>query len=151
MVQVRDVRFNILINIALTLADDRVANVRLALCHLMDALREQLVDHSHRYDQQTQTQTQGQGQSHEPNFYTDYCDGPPTSTSAGTSTASGTGTGRRHTRSNSSLVLLALRRLLLDADRDVQHEAVQLRGHLEDDYAQYRVSRESREDRDGGG
>jgi hypothetical protein len=52
VVQVRDVRFNILVNIALTLVDDRVHNVRLALCQLVDVLRGHIVDHSRRYQQE---------------------------------------------------------------------------------------------------
>ena len=49
MVQVRDVRFNILVNIALTLVDDRIANVRLAVCKLLDELREYVFNHCPRY------------------------------------------------------------------------------------------------------
>ena len=122
VVQVRDVRFNILVNIALTLKDDAIPNVRLALCHLLDVLREHIVDHSHRLRNEKAAAA--------------------ASSSSGSSCTDTAGERRGRgggSNSNSSLALEALRLLLGDADRDVQYFAGQLRDHIDADYQQYRA------------
>lgn len=113
VVQERDVRFNILVNIALTLADDRIPNVRLALCTLLDELRGHIVDHSQRLLREQQGKT-GQQQQ---------------------------GTGREgEGRGNTGLALRALQQLLQDPDKDVQHFAAELQRHVEADFQQYRTA-----------
>jgi len=109
VVRLPDVRFNILINIALTLADDRIPNVRMALCQLVDVLREHVIDHSRRYQRELK------GEEEE-------------SLDQGSDFT--------------AMVLRAMRQLLTDADRDVQHAAVQLRDHLNADYVEYKAEME---------
>jgi hypothetical protein len=111
VVQNCDVRFNILVNIALTLAEDRIPNVRLALCQLVDVLRNHIVDHSVRYTRE-QANADSNGLEGEEN-------------------------GERG--ANTTLVLSALRTLLTDRDRDVQYFALQLRQHIDADYEQYKA------------
>lgn len=147
VVQVQDVRFNILVNIALTLAEDKVANVRLALCEVLDDLRGGIVNHALRYrreEEQKKSRSCSGVKSSD-----DLCervDDATAAAAAGGDRDGGDvvyrGYGSCHSDeledgSNTALALRALRRLLTDSDRDVQRSAALLLENLDADYHQY--------------